>query len=160
MAYRSRDAPTGRHLAGSPALVTEHLFPLPVLVRPCLPIHFIPLSSFQTPYKVPSSPDLAAVQTVPPNRKPHRDPRSGKIRSNPVHHTWPLKLSLFYTYILSPPPELTFSIPPTPRALPSYPASGPPIYFRPFAIFFRRVAVARAIYNTAPSDTDICLATF
>jgi hypothetical protein len=95
-AARLSPTPTRRHLFGSPALVTEHLLPLF-----SYPLH--PLSSFQT-LSLPPSPDLALLYlstgTEPPNRATsHRDPGSGNIRSNPVHPlTWPLKLSLFYTY--------------------------------------------------------------
>jgi hypothetical protein len=72
-----------RHLFGSPALVTEH--PLPFLSLFSYPFH--PLSSFQT-LPVPRPCCTVCINhcnRTPQSRNPHRDPRSGKIRSNPVH---------------------------------------------------------------------------
>jgi hypothetical protein len=65
-----------------PALVTEHLLPLPLLV-------FLSISSLVLFPISPSSPTCSTLSIhwnrTPQSRNQHRDPRSGKIRSNPVH---------------------------------------------------------------------------
>ncbi len=96
--YRGRNTVTLRRLLGSPALVTEHL-PLLSLSFLVFPGHIIPCPSFQSPNQILSPPpDLAVFVSWNTKCNRRRDPRSGNIRSNPVH-AWPLKLSPFYTYI-------------------------------------------------------------